>query len=226
MEILLFAEPEHLAEARAFANRYAAEEGVTANVLIRDPRRWDPDDFEGAECVVVQKGHDHVVEAYEGQEEIMEPGTEDLEEGPIPLHGPCDVVIFDPEEPDHQPAQDRLADLREENESLRAEIEELQEDAGPGLEDVVFALEHAGVEPEERTLTEVAEDVLAFLRGDVGDDGEEDEGGGGTLPDDFPYVEMLRAAGLATVEDVQEHDDLTEISGIGESRADEIREAL
>lgn len=42
------------------------------------------------------------------------------------------------------------------------------------------------------------------------------------LPDDFPAVDALRAAGLTTIDDVRNHDDLTTITGIGKATAGKI----
>lgn len=49
---------------------------------------------------------------------------------------------------------------------------------------------------------------------------------GTALPDDFPARSKLADAGIETLEAVEAVEDLTEITGIGDATAGEIREAL
>lgn len=42
------------------------------------------------------------------------------------------------------------------------------------------------------------------------------------LPDDFPAINELRAAGLRTIDDVRNYEDLTQINGIGKATAGKI----
>jgi Rad3-related DNA helicase len=46
------------------------------------------------------------------------------------------------------------------------------------------------------------------------------------LPQDFPFRSVFEREGVLTVKDVRELDDVTDVKGIGPSRAEDVREAL
>ena len=112
-----------------------------------------------------------------------------------------------------------LADLRremeeEERREATPEAEEsADEDADQEEADEADASEEDTEDEAEATAEEPSEDGSTF-----------DETSG--FPENFPRVSRLESAGVTTIAELREVDDLTELDGIGSAYAEEISEAL
>ena len=120
-----------------------------------------------------------------------------------------------------------LADLRremeEEEDSDRAEAAE-QAAQEVVEDDDAEETDTADAEAEDADESDTADDAV---EADTGSD-EEAEGFDETagFPDNFPRVSRLKNAGVNSIADLREVDDLTELDGIGSSYADDIEDGL
>ena len=117
-----------------------------------------------------------------------------------------------------------LADLRREmeEEERREAAQEAEESAADTSEEDDEADE--AEETADASDAEAEEDTDASAEEPAGDDDTFDEASG--FPENFPRVSRLESAGVNSLAELREVDDLTELDGIGSAYAEEISEAL
>jgi small subunit ribosomal protein S1 len=146
----------------------------------------------------------------------------------------------EPEEPTTGPTTlgelSGLADLRREMEET--ERQEAAEEANTSAEETTDAAEDEEQEQPEAAeeTADTADDAEASDEADDASDtaAEEDESSDEEaasdetpgLPEDFPRASRLESAGVDSIAELRDLDDLTELNGIGPAYAEEISEAL
>jgi hypothetical protein len=126
-------------------------------------------------------------------------------------------------------AKNKLKDKAREVQEVRQRIEE--QHGGDAPQEAINELAQVQTEvrlpeidvgalPKDVKLTGPQLELLENLFTEAEEDSSE------ALPKGFPHVERLREAGVTTVAQLKKRDDLTEIDGIGRSRAEDIRAAL
>jgi uncharacterized protein YpuA (DUF1002 family) len=124
-------------------------------------------------------------------------------------------------------AKNKLKDKAQEVQEVRQRIEE--QHGGDAPQEAINELAQVQTEvrlpeidvgalPEDVKLTGPQLELLENLFTEAGSSE--------ALPKGFPHVERLREAGVTTVAQLKKRGDLTEIDGIGDSYAEDIRAAL
>jgi small subunit ribosomal protein S1 len=123
-----------------------------------------------------------------------------------------------------------LADLRremeeEERREAAQEAEQSAEEEPSDADQEDADEEEATAEASEEDADEDAEDETETAAEETADEASDfDETSG--FPENFPRVSRLESAGVTTLAELREVDDLTELDGIGSAYAEEISEAL
>jgi len=114
-----------------------------------------------------------------------------------------------------------LADLRREMEE-EEDASERAEAAEQAAQEAVEEADESAEDPAE--VDEQASDEDAATEDEEDEAAEFDESSG--FPDNFPRVSRLENAGVTSITELREIDDLTELDGIGASYAEDIRDGL
>jgi small subunit ribosomal protein S1 len=151
------------------------------------------------------------VRDYQGKQESKDDGTS----GPTTLgelSGLADLKA-QMQQAERQEAQAPTPEVTKEEEADEAPADEAE------------TAEAEAAEAEADASTDEAKDTEdAAAEADEAGAADFDETSG--FPENFPQVGRLENAGVMTLSDLREYDDFTEISGIGDSYAEEIEDAL